>query len=105
MGLPMGPQDGEQARRQRHIAVLVALSGLDVQLHAVAVDLENLQAHAFQEPQAAAGDHAEANAVVGEPNQVDDLPDFIGAQDDRQILLARGTHKLQYSRDGRHYTP
>lgn len=45
MGLPVGTQFRQQARRQRHAAVLVALACADPEQSASAIDVSDAQMH------------------------------------------------------------
>ena len=64
MGAPVGAQEGQGAWRQGDGAILVAFATANVQLHARAVDLRDLEAHAFEQAQATGVDHTQADAVM-----------------------------------------
>src|SRR6266542_7013139 len=71
---PVGAQQGQGAWRQGDGAVLVAFAAANMQLHARAVNLGDLQPHAFEQAQATGIDHTQADAVVRASDVVDDPP-------------------------------
>jgi len=61
---PMMAQDGEGRSRQRHEAVLGALAAMDVDHHALAVDVGDLQMLRFLQAKATRVDRAQEGVVM-----------------------------------------
>ena len=61
---------------------------MDVQDHAVAVDIGDAEASPFEEPQSTDVDGDEADAVDGKTNAAQDAADLLAAEDDGELLLA-----------------
>src|SRR5215213_10606351 len=57
-----------------------------MQLHARAIDLTDLQAYAFEQAQATGVDHTQADAVIWASNLLDDPPDLLRSEHDRQLF-------------------
>ena len=53
MGFPLLAQELKRAPGQRHVTVVVALAGADVQEHALGIDVADLQPKPFTQTQAA----------------------------------------------------
>src|SRR5262245_29366599 len=95
MGGPAPAYQGQGAGRQRHVAIFIALTTLDMQLHTGAVNLRNLEADAFQQPQATGIDGAQADPVMWQPDLVEDTPDLIRAEHYGQLVLLGWPHEGQ----------
>lgn len=95
MGEPMGTQHGEGTRRQRDIAILVAFAGLNVQLHASAIDLGDTEVRTFVQAQPAAVDGAQADLVGRQLELSEDAPDLVDAQHDGQFVSGMGSEQFK----------
>ena len=73
------------ARRYGDIAIFIAFATLDAEEHAGAIDLGNLELHAFQEAQAAGVDDAQAHAIGWTTNLREHACDLVRGEDDREM--------------------
>ena len=64
VGPPVSPEESEQLRRKRNVAIFPSLPPLDVDQHAIAIDLRNLLMDAFVDAQASRIDRGEADVIV-----------------------------------------
>ena len=55
----------------------IAFASSNEQLHASTIDLRDLQANAFEQAQSTRSDDAQADAVGGAMDLLDDAPDFL----------------------------
>ena len=60
-----------------------------------AVDLRHLETRALQQPQATGVDGDEAEPIDGQPDQRQDAPDLVAAEDDGQPVRLRWAHQRQ----------
>jgi hypothetical protein len=86
MGEPVATEQGEGARGQRDIAVLEALAAAYLELHAGAVDPADLEVDALADTQAAGVDAGKAGVVGRVVELIQNAPDLVDAEDDRQGL-------------------
>jgi hypothetical protein len=95
VGDPEGAQHGQRAGWERHIAILVAFTGLNVQLHARAVDLGDGEVSAFMHTQATGVDGAQASAVACQPKVAQDAPNLLHAQHNRERLRRAWANEVE----------
>ena len=81
--------------RQRHVAILGALAMADVNHHAGAVDVGDLQMGAFLQAQAAGVDGGRDKLVTRQSDAGKNLAHFRQAEDDGQLLLRGRTHDAE----------
>ena len=87
MGGPVFAEGLERARRQRDEAVLGALAAVDVDHHAGAVDVADLEVEALGEPEAERVDGPEIGAVVGRADGGDEAADLVDGEDVGEAFL------------------
>ena len=92
VGFPKLPEELQGTPGQRHIPVFVAFT-VNVEKHAVAVDIGNLQGPAFGQSQAAGIDCGQADAMAEHVDACEGASDLIDAQDGRQGLDTLGLDK------------
>jgi len=80
---------------QRDVAILIAFAALNVQLHAGSVDLGHSKPDALAKAQATGLDHTQADLIVGQVDLAEDLPDFIGAEHDGELVCLGWADQLQ----------
>ena len=95
MAAPVLPQQLQQAPRQRHIALFVAFPPVDVDEHALAVDIPHLQVDPLLQAQAAGIDGAQADPVARAVNAGQNRPHFSHRKHHRQLLLPSRTNQLK----------
>ena len=82
MRFPLLAQEQQRAFGQRHVAVLVALAGADVQKHALGINVGNLETQAFTQSQATGVDRGQAHSLVqGGDGREDAALGFAGKRD------------------------
>jgi hypothetical protein len=84
-GLPPGPQQVEQARREHDVTVLAAFALLDADDHALAVDIGDLERDHFGGAQAGAVGHAQRRLVLQSRRGIEQPRHFLDAENDRQL--------------------
>lgn len=95
MGFPEIPKDVKGSLRQRDVSILVPLAPVDVDKHAVGVDIRDLQVRSFPDAQTKGVYDGEAGLVMGEPHRVQDVPDFVPTQNHRQGFLFFGSDEFE----------
>ena len=95
MGGPVAAEGLEGAGRQRDEAVLGALAAMDVDHHAGAVDVADLEVEALGEPEAERVDGPEVGAVVGRADGGDEASDLVGGEDVREAFLPGDAEALE----------
>lgn len=90
--LPVIAQRLQQPRREHHVAVAAALALIDAQYHALAVDISHLQVRGLGYAQAGGIGGHEDRAVLEAIDARQEMHDFFGAENDRQLerLLGHG---------------
>ena len=68
----------------KDVAIFIAFASLNAQKHASAVDLGNLEAHAFQEPQATGVDDTQAYTIGWTTDLTQYHPDLVGSEHNRE---------------------
>ena len=96
MGFPLLAQELERALGQRHVTVLIAFAGADVQEHAFGIDVADLEPQAFAQTQAAGVDGGQADPVVQGGNVSQDAAHFTGGEDDWQFELGIGAGQFHF---------
>ena len=86
MAQPVQAQQREGLLGQRDHTILIAFARANMQLHTGTITLGNLELDTFQQPQAAAGDHAQTGTVVWQVDLSQELPDLLDAQHHGQLL-------------------
>ena len=92
---PVLPQQLQRGVGERHVAILAALA-MDVEELACAVNVGNLEAGPFHEPEAAGVDRGEADAIDGDPHGGENPPDLLAAKDDGELLLTLGAGHIEH---------
>ena len=92
MGFPELSQELQRSPGERHVSVFVALAA-DVEKHAVAVDIGDLQGPSFCQSQAAGIDRGQADAMAEHVDACEGAPDLLDAQDSGQGFDALGLDK------------
>ena len=100
MGFPLLAQELQRALGQRHVAVLVALAGPDVQEQALRIDVAHLEPQAFAQAQAARVDRGQTNAMIQCLDCGQDAAHLAGREDDRQFELRVGASQIHFGRPG-----
>ena len=80
MSLPVGSQDVQRFVRKRHISVLGALAAMNMDTHAMAVDVADLKVQSLVQPEPASVDHGQVGLVLGCTHCIENAPDFFEAQ-------------------------
>jgi len=91
---PEFPQHREDLLRQGDVAILLCLA-VDVEQHAGAVDVADLQASAFGEAQATGVDRGQAGAVGRDADLLEDRVDLLSAQDHGETFLLLGSDDVE----------
>ena len=94
VGAPVFAQAGEGGGRDGDVAVAAALA-VDVQEHAVGLDIGDGKAGPFEEPQTAGVDRDETGAVNRQAHAAEDAPDLLATQNDGKRLLPRGARETE----------
>src|ERR1700730_8107686 len=77
----MLPQFVEQLGAEQHISISAAFSSLDVNHHALAVDIADFQAREFGTSESGGVKRHKQSAMQGRPSRIDELGDFLLAED------------------------
>ena len=83
------PEDIKSSFGQWDIPVFIALALMDMNEHAIRINVGDFKACPFSDPKTEGVNNFEASAVMGKMDLIEDGPDFIAAQDDRKLLLFR----------------
>ena len=89
---PPDPQAFEQYRGEHRVAILLSLTLLDAQGHALAVDVADLQVHHLVDAQPRAIGQRQGRLVLEMAGRRNQAADFLGTEDHRQF--ARQMHRL-----------
>src|SRR6266540_2196447 len=95
MGEPLVAEQGEGTGGQRNVTILEALAAAHLQLHAGAVDPADLEVDAFADTQATGVDGGQTGVVGGLLEVLQNAPDLIDAENDRQGLNRTGTKQVE----------
>lgn len=87
MGCPVLAQEIEGGIGQRDIAILGALSSVNVDHHSRAVDVADLQIQCFMETQSAGVDSGEIGVILEGSHPFEDVENLLLAQDGRKPML------------------
>ena len=85
----------ERTVGERYVAILATLA-MDVEQLARAVDVGDLEAGPFHEPEAAGVDRGEADAIHGNAHGGENPPHLLAAQDHGELLLALGAGDVEH---------
>ena len=88
---PPVAQDLQQLGRQHHVAVLLAFALLDADDHPLAVDVGGLQMNRFRDAQAGGIAGGQDGAMLEVGDAAEELQDFLGTEDDGQLLRLLGS--------------
>src|SRR3954466_2673003 len=94
-GLPVRPQDVEQALAEHHVAVLRALALVNVDEHALAVDIGGLQRARFRNPEPGTVGRHQDRAMLERPDLLEELLDLLASEDIWQALGSLGPRDLR----------
>ncbi len=81
--------------RQGDVAIFAAFAALDMEHHAGAVDLSDLQGSPFLEAQATRVDCGETDAIARQTETAEHTSDLLATQDDGEFLLLRRANEVQ----------
>jgi hypothetical protein len=97
--VPVGfPGEAQQSQRifgQGDVAVFGALATVDMDLHALAIDVGDLQGEGVVEPQSSARDRGEVDLIVEGGGRREETPDFCNTEDGGKAVCAVRTHERQ----------
>src|SRR5208337_843433 len=79
--VPVLPQLVEQLGAEQHISISAAFAALDVNHHALAVDIADFQAREFGTPQSGGVQRHQQSAMEGRASRIDEPRNFFLAQD------------------------
>ncbi|MCY1301453.1 hypothetical protein D9M68_735600 [compost metagenome] len=82
---PVAAQDLQQSRRKHDVAVGMPLALLDAQHHALTVDVADLQAGRFRDPQAGGVGRHQDRAVLDATDGFKEARHFIRTENDREL--------------------
>ena len=85
-GLPVLAEQGQQPRREHHVAVLAALALADADDHPLAVDVVDAQGDDLGDPQPGGVGGHEDGAVLEADDGREEPGDLVGAEDDGELL-------------------
>jgi len=95
VGGPVLTEELQSGVRQRDIAILGSLSPMNVDHHALGVDVGYFQVLCLLEPEAAGVDSAEEGIVLGGVDAGKQWSDFLGAEDGREAVLGLGSEDAE----------
>jgi hypothetical protein len=84
--MPMGTELFQQLGTEQHIAISASLAALDMNDHALAVDVADFQARQFRVPYSGGVKRHQQDALMGRTSRVDQLRDFLLAEDRRKTM-------------------
>ena len=84
--MPMCTEFFQQLGTEQHIAISAPLAALYMNHHALAVDVVDFQARQLRVPDASGVERHEKDALVGRTSGVDQLRDFLLAEDRREAM-------------------
>src|ERR1035438_8573938 len=84
--MPMSTEFFQQLWTKQHIAISAPLAALDMNHHALAVDVADFQARQFRVPYSGGVERHQQDALVGRTSRVDQLRDFLLAEDRRETM-------------------
>lgn len=96
--LPIVAQDLQELGRQHHVAVLLAFALLDADDHPLAVDARGLQLNRLRDAQAGGIACGQDGVVFDVEDAAEELLNFLGAEDDRQLLRLLGEREDLFRR-------
>jgi hypothetical protein len=79
------PEFVEQSWTEQHVAVLAAFTTLDVNHHALTVDVANFQTREFGTPESGAVERHQQSAMQGRASRIDESRDFFVTEDRGQV--------------------
>jgi hypothetical protein len=85
--MPVLAQFFEQLGAEQNIAVFAALSSADMNHHALAVDIADLQVGYLSTPQTGSVERHEKSAMEGSASGIDELCDFFLAEDRWEVMV------------------
>src|SRR5216684_6388556 len=83
--VPVSPEFVEQSWTEQHIAVLAAFAALDVNHHALTVDVANFQTCEFGTPESGGVERHQQSAMEGRASRIDESRHFLLAEDRWQV--------------------
>ena len=94
MGPPVRAQPRQDWGRERNVAILFAFA-VDMHHHPRAVDIGDLQARPFEQPESAGINGRQTHAVHRNPHRREHAADLLPTQHHRHLVLAGGTHESE----------
>lgn len=91
---PVAAQDLQQSRRKHDVAVGMPLALLGAQHHALTVDVADLQAGRFRDPQAGGVGRHQDRAVLDATDGFKEARHFIRTENDRELARLLWHHNL-----------
>src|SRR3984893_17896154 len=83
--VPMSTKFHEQLCAEHDITISASLAALNVNHHALAIDVADFQVRQFGVPHSSGVERHQQNAMVGSERSIDELRDFFLAQDRRKV--------------------
>jgi hypothetical protein len=91
VGEPMAAEQMKGGLGERHIAILGALSTVDMDHHTVAVNIGDFEVETFVKPEAAGVDGAKIDVIVEGFDLVQNASDFFSAENRWESSLGLGS--------------
>jgi hypothetical protein len=95
MCFPEGSQQLQGALRQRHIAIFIPLAPVDVNEHAVGMDVGDLKMGSFLEAKSQRIDCGETRPMPLHLDGFEDPPHLRTTENDRKLFLFLGTNEAE----------
>ena len=95
MRFPEFAQEQERAPGQRDVTILIALARSDVEEHASAINVADLEVQAFPQTQAAGIDRDQSDAMIQGGHGREDAAGFGSGEDDGEFELGLGADQLE----------
>jgi hypothetical protein len=95
MGFPEGAEEREGIDGQGDVAVFGTLATMDMDLEALAIDVRDLEAEGFMEPEAQARDRGEGDLVVQGGGRREEPPDLLHTEDGGETVGGLRTEECE----------
>jgi len=86
VGFPGGAEQSEGSFGQGDVPVFGALAAVDMDLEALAIDVSDLKAEGFMEPESHAIDGGKVDLVVQGCGGLEEPPDLLHTEDSRETM-------------------
>jgi hypothetical protein len=98
--LPLFSEPLQGALGQGDITIRIAFARTDMHEHGLGIHIRDLEVQPFAQTQAAGVNGGQANAMIDGCDVSQDLADFLGGEDDRQLELRIGSDQLDFRGPG-----